>query len=83
MDFRFASFNPAAQKIAIDVQALVAGTDITVNQSGAAGCMSGGTDPECLQVFESLAVDWKADGTGTGLPVNGGAAQTLFKAVAK
>ncbi len=83
MDFQFASFNPAAQKIAVDVQALVAGTDITVNQAGAPGCMSGGTDPECLRVFEALAIDWKANGTGTGLPLNGGAAQTLFKAVAK
>jgi uncharacterized repeat protein (TIGR04052 family) len=83
MDFQFASFNPAAQKIAVDVQALVAGTNITVNQAGAPGCMSGGTDPECLRVFEALAIDWKANGTGTGLPLNGGAAQTLFKAVAK
>jgi uncharacterized repeat protein (TIGR04052 family) len=83
MDFKFASFNPTNQKIAVDVKALVAGTDITVNQAGAPGCMSGGTDPECLHVFESLAIDWKADGTGSGLPVAGGAAQTLFKAVAK
>lgn len=83
MDFKFASFNPSTQKIAVDVKALVDGTDITVNQAGAAGCMSGGTDPECLNVFKALAIDWKADGTGTGLPINGGAAQTLFKAVAK
>ena len=83
MDFRLASFDPSTQKIAVDLKALVAGTDITVNASGAPGCMSGGTDPECLHVFESLAIDWKPDGTGTGLPVNGGAAQTLFKAIAK
>jgi uncharacterized repeat protein (TIGR04052 family) len=83
MDFKLASFNPSTQKIAVDVKALVAGTNITVNQAGAAGCMSGGTDPECLHVFESLAIDWKADGTGTGQPINGGAAQTLFKVVAK
>jgi uncharacterized repeat protein (TIGR04052 family) len=83
MDFSLAAFNPATQKIAVDLQALLAGTDITVNQASAPGCMSGGTDPECLHVFEALAIDWKADGTGTGLPVNGGAAQTLFRAVAK
>ena len=83
MDFHFHAFNPATQKIAVDVQALVAGTDITVNQAGAPGCMSGGTDPECLHVFESLAIDWKTDGTGTGLPIDEGHAQTLFKAVAK
>ena len=83
MDFTLAGFDPANQKIAIDVKALVASTDITINQAGAPGCMSGGTDPECLHVFESLAIDWRADGTGTGLPVNGGAAQTLLKAMAK
>lgn len=79
----FASFNPASQKIAVDVKALLAGTDITVNQAGAPGCMSGGTDPECLNVFKSLAIDWKADGTGSGQPVAAGASQTLFKAMAK
>ena len=83
MDFQFASFDPSTQKIAVDVKALVAGTDITVNQAGAPGCMSGGTDPECLHVFESLAIDWNVTGTGTGLPLNGGGAQTLSKVIAK
>lgn len=78
-----AAFDPAKQKIAVDLQALLAGNDITRNQGGAAGCMSGGTDPECAGVFKALALDWKADGTGTGLPVNGGAAQTVFRAIAK
>lgn len=84
MEFKLASFNPASQKVAVDLKALLAGTDITFNTTGtAAGCMSGGTDPECLNVFKALAIDWKADGKGTGLPINGGAAQTLFRAIAK
>lgn len=83
MAVKLASFDPSTQKIAVDLKALLAGTDITVNQSGASGCMSGGTDPECLNVFKSLAIDWKADGTGTGLPTDAGVSQTLFKAVAK
>ncbi len=83
MAFHFHAFDPAAQKIAVDVQALLAGNDITRNQAGAVGCMSGGTDPECLKVFQALALDWKADGTGTGLPLDEGHAQTLFKAIAK
>ena len=83
MVFSFARFDPGAQKVAVDVRALLAGIDVTVNQAGAAGCMSGGTDPECLNVFKALAIDWRPDGSGTGLPVNGGQAQTLFKAVAK
>ena len=83
MDIKLASFNPATQKVAVDIQPLLDGTNVTVNQAAATGCMSGGTDPECLNVFKALAIDWKADGTGTGLPVNGGAAQTLFRAIAK
>lgn len=83
MDFTLASFDPATQKVAVDIQPLLSGTDVTINQAGAAGCMSGGTDPECLNVFKALAIDWKADGTGTGLPINGGAAQTLFRTIAK
>ena len=64
-------------------KANMAGNDITRNQAGAAGCMSGGTDPECAGVFQALAIDWKADGTGTGLPIAGGAAQTVFRPVAR
>lgn len=83
MEVSLAAFNPASQKLAVDVRAMATGTDITVNAAGAPGCMSGPTDPECLRVFESLGIDWKADGTGTGLPLAGGAAQTLIRAVAK
>jgi hypothetical protein len=45
--------------------------------------MYGGSDPECLRVFEALAIDWKADGSGTGLPIAGGASQTVFRAITK
>lgn len=83
MTFTLSGFNPDTQKIAIDLKALLAGTDISRNAAGAAGCMSGGTDPECLKVFEALAIDWKADGSGSGQMLNGGAAQTLFKAISK
>ena len=83
MDVKFATFDPVTQKIAVDIKPLLDGTNVTINQAAATGCMSGGTDPECLNVFKALAIDWKADGTGTGLPINGGAAQTLFRTVAK
>jgi len=80
MTVRFAAFNPATQKVAVDVGALVAGTDVTVNRGGAAGCMSGGTDPECGPVFTALGIDWKPDGTGTGASPG---TQTLFRAMAR
>jgi len=83
MEVTLANFDPSSQKIAVDLRALLAGTDITVNAAGAPGCMSGGSDPECLRVFEALAIDWKADGSGTGLPIAGGASQTVFRAITK
>lgn len=82
MAIRFNRFDPAKQKIAIDLKALAAGNDITVNRAGAPGCMSGGTDPECDGVMRvAMGLDWKADGTGTGQPVNHGAHQTLFRVI--
>lgn len=82
MAVSFPSFDPATQKIVLDIQALTAGNDITVNQAGAPGCMSGGTDPECAAVFQTIGIDWAADGTGSGEPVSS-TAQTLLKLVAK
>lgn len=83
LDFGFTAFNPASQNIAVDVTSLLTGQDVTVNGAGPTGCMSGPTDPECGEVFKALAIDWKLDGTGTGLTVGNGSSQTLFKVVAK
>lgn len=83
LNFAFAAFNPATQKIAVDVKALLSGTNVTQNLAGSPGCMSGATDPECPKVFESLAIDWKADGTGNGQTIGDGSGQTLFKVVSK
>lgn len=80
---RFEKFDPAKQRVAIDMKTLFAGNDVTVNRAGATGCMSGATDPECAAVFNTLQVDWKADGTGTGQPINQGHGQTLFRAIAR
>ena len=74
-------FNPARQRIAVDLKALLAGNDITVNRAGAPGCMSGGTDPECAGVFSALQIGWKADGTGSGQPIDRGLKQTVFRAI--
>jgi uncharacterized repeat protein (TIGR04052 family) len=75
---RLKKFNPAKQQVAVDLKALLGGTDITKNQSGAPGCMSEQTDPECGSVFKAFGVDWQADGSGTG---KAGARQTVFKAI--
>lgn len=82
MAVSFPSFNPATQKIVLDLQALLAGNDITVNRAGPTGCMSGGTDPECEAVFQTLGIGWAADGSGSGDPISA-TAQTLLKLVAR
>jgi uncharacterized repeat protein (TIGR04052 family) len=83
MAVRLAEFDPKTEKIAVDVKALLAGNDITLNKAGAPGCMSGDTDPECLGVFDALKIDWRPDGTGNGAPIDHGAGQTVFKAIAR
>ncbi|MCB0864848.1 MAG: metallo-mystery pair system four-Cys motif protein [Solirubrobacterales bacterium] len=71
-------FDPAKQKVAVDLKSLLAGNDVTANGGGAPGCMSGQTDPECGGVFGALGINWKTDGTGTGL-ANG--KQSVFRAI--
>lgn len=82
MAVSFPSFDPTRQKIVLDLAALLGGNDITVNRAGPTGCMSGGTDPECEAVFQTLGIDWSADGTGSGEPVSS-TAQTLLRPVAR
>lgn len=71
------SFDAAKQKVVLDVPALLAQSDIALNQNSAVGCMSGATDSECGVIFEALGLDLltgKAHSTKT---------QTVFKVVAK
>ncbi len=77
---RLKTFDPAKQQVAVDLKAILAGADVTANQSGAPGCMSEQTDPECGSVFESFGIDWKADGSGTGKS-SMSSGQTIFKAI--
>lgn len=72
-------FNPQAHKIVFDLQALLAGNDVTRNTEGtASGCMSALDDPECTAMFAALKIT-----QATGLPINGGAGQLVFRSVAK
>lgn len=83
MAIRLAAFDPARQKVAIDLRALLAGNDVTVNRAGAPGCMSGATDPECAGVFGAMRIGWSPDGTGSGAAIAGGSGQTVFRAIAR
>ncbi len=81
-EVRLARFNPARQKIAVDVKALLAGNNITTNLGGAPGCMSEQTDPNCGPVFRALGINWRADGSGTGRSPSG-PAQRVFRGIAR
>lgn len=48
VDLKFTAFNPEIQKIVLDYSKLLTSVDISKNYGGAAGCMSGLTDPECM-----------------------------------
>jgi uncharacterized repeat protein (TIGR04052 family) len=49
-------FDAATSTIVVDYAAVVAASDLSKN-TGAAGCMSGETDPECGPIFERLGLD--------------------------
>lgn len=53
----FENFDSETQKIALDVAKLYAKSDLTFEGGGAAGCMSGTTDPECPAIFKQLGID--------------------------
>ena len=81
MDFSLSAFDASTQKVVLDVGQLFGTTDITKENGGAAGCMSGATDPECPTMFTELQVSFGSGSTGQS--INGGAAQKIFKAAAK
>lgn len=63
-------FNPASSTVVADLARLIANTNVDMS-TGAPGCMSSPTDPECTGIFANL-----------GLPINGGMApmtQSFFR----
>lgn len=64
---RFAGFDPSADVITLDLDALLAGIDITQNvPNSPIGCMSDlGEADDCRVVFEHLGVEWD---TGAAKP---------------
>ena len=69
---KLANFNASNQKIALDLNALLKGTDLTTDTSGATGCMSSSTDTDCLPIFNALNINLAS---GSALI---GSAQTAF-----
>lgn len=72
-------FDAARQRVAVDLKALLAGVDVTVNGGGAGGCMAGMTDPECAPIFKAFGL--RAP-TGGGMEMGDGMAMGALGAAA-
>ena len=70
---KFDAFNAATQKVVVDVAKLFGQADLSFEGGGAAGCMSGTTDPECAPIFKTMGID-----ITTGKTLSGANAQTVF-----
>jgi uncharacterized repeat protein (TIGR04052 family) len=72
-------FDPRAGTVVLDIAALVAAADVSVNTAETApGCMSGANDAtECAGVFANLGLDFQA-----GDCLNGCSGQSAFRAQA-
>lgn len=55
--YSFSNVDFANANVVLDYAALVNNSDISTDNGGAPGCMSGATDPECTAVFTALGLD--------------------------
>lgn len=74
LDFKLDGFDTTKHKVVVDIAQLFKGSDVSKDEGGALGCMSGATDPECPAIFSALAIDQI-----TGQPINQGAGQSVFR----
>lgn len=58
--YRLASFNLSKQKVVLDLGALLANTDVTVNAPGSAsGCMSFVDDDDCVAIMDRFGLPFR------------------------
>lgn len=83
-------FDPVREQVAVDLKAMLAGVDVTVNGGGAPGCMGGPTDPECPAIFRVFGLRAPTGGGmemgdgGMHMSASASAAapkQTVFRAI--
>jgi uncharacterized repeat protein (TIGR04052 family) len=67
--------NPSSQQVALDLNEVFRGVDLSTNAVAAVGCMSAVTDTDCGTLFNNLGLNLST-GTNQG-------AQAVFRAVAK
>ncbi|WP_034411994.1 MbnP family copper-binding protein [Derxia gummosa] len=79
MPVRLASFNLDSQKVVLNLNALFTDVNLALDQGGATGCMSDGTDADCAAIFANMKID-----LATGAPISGGStSQAMFIAAGK
>lgn len=69
------ALNPSSQQVALDLNEVFRGVDITTNANGAVGCMSASSDTDCTNLFVNLGLNLV---TGA---VNG--TQQVFRAISR
>ncbi len=58
--YRLDGFNPRTGKVVLDLGALLASTDVTVNAPGSAsGCMSFTSDDDCIAIMDRLGLAFR------------------------
>jgi hypothetical protein len=58
--YRFEPFDPGKQQLVLDLAALLAGTDVTVNMpKSPSGCMSSPKDEDCAGLFDRLGLPFQ------------------------
>ena len=58
--YRFDAFDPARDVLVLDLAALLAGTDVTVNMPGSAsGCMSFPNDDDCVDIMDRFGLPFR------------------------
>lgn len=73
MHMKFASFDPVSQKIALDLGSLFGGLDLTTSKTWMSGKVANMMTSSPAYYYGKFQIDM-----ATGLPINDGAAQTLF-----
>jgi uncharacterized repeat protein (TIGR04052 family) len=83
-EVRISSFDLASQRVAMDLRALLAPSNLRVDRGEAVGCMSSPTDLECQDLWPVLGASFTATGANS-LAANGAAllGTTVFKAIAQ
>ncbi len=87
-----AAFNAGTQKVAVDIGALFAQSDLRTESGGAPGCMSGQTDPQCQAMWSVIGKSFSLVGgviTATSLSADDAtnnafrSGTTVFRPIAK